>query len=568
MPINGAGSRFPRLSRVFGAVRKRHSGNLGLRRFIMCKKLIFLVSFVVVLALASSVPAKTYWEGAVSSDWYTAGNWDNIVPTSDEGTYVQSLTPITWPIIDGGTANTAQLKIGHGNLTIGELTVTGGATLNVGDGLHMGRKIYGGVQSVGKLYISGETTKILVPGLIECGRHGHGTIDMSGGYLHTDAELRLSYRDDSRSEVYIRGGIIKTEGNPGVTVTAGDDMPAPALIDISGDGKLILAGDQTALVAELRASGVLTGDGKGPRYIAAAYDPQEGTTTVAYDSDPSDGSEGAPPSYADVRYGRYERNVLDFWKAESSTQTPVLVYFHGGGFRGGDKKRYNPFFLQSCMASGISFAAANYRLSAQAEYPAQMHDSARAIQYLRSKAKQWNIDTNRIAAFGGSAGSGISLWLAFHDDLADPQSDDPMALQSSRLSCALAMQMQCTYDPREIKKIIPGNAYDVLPLKQLFGLPDDWDWDKDEISETLSARLKDASPITHLTKDDPPAFLYHRKAQERPGNIHHANFGRYLKRAMDKLGVECVHRMDSDYENTQAAFRDMMQFIKKQFGLR
>ncbi len=275
-----------------------------------------------------------------------------------------------------------------------------------------------------------------------------------------------------------------------------------------------------------------------------------------------------PPSYADVRYGRYERNVLDFWKAESLAPTPVLVYFHGGGFRGGDKKSYNPFFLQSCMASGISFAAANYRLSGQAEYPAQMHDSARAIQYLRSKAKQWNIDPARIAAFGGSAGSGISLWLAFHDDLAEPQSNNPVARQSSRLNCALAMQMQCTYDPREIKKIVPGNAYDHLALKQLFGLPDDWDWDADEVDETLSARLKDASPITHLTRDDPPVFLYHRKAQETPGNIHHANFGRHLKKAMDELGIECIHRLDSDYENSEAASRDMAQFIKKHLGVR
>jgi len=46
-----------------------------------------------------------------------------------------------------------------------------------------------------------------------------------------------------------------------------------------------------------------------------------------------------------------------------------------------------------------------------------MHDCARAIQFLRSKAARWNIDPKRIAATGGSAGAGISLWLGFHDDL-------------------------------------------------------------------------------------------------------------------------------------------------------
>ena len=274
-----------------------------------------------------------------------------------------------------------------------------------------------------------------------------------------------------------------------------------------------------------------------------------------------------PPTHANVKYGPHERNVIDFWKGKSDKPTPVFVFFHGGGFRAGDKSRYNQAFLASCMESGISFAAANYRLSQHAEYPAQMHDSARAIQYLRHKAGEWSIDPTRIAAHGGSAGSGISLWLAFHDDMADPQSQDPVARQSTRLSCAVAMQMQSTYDPCEIKKVVPGRAYNHVALKLLFGLTTDWDWDSAEVGETLSARLKDASPITHLTKDDPPAFLYHRKSQEKPGNIHHPNFGRHLKKAMDSLSIQCVHRMDSDYENSAAAYKDMVEFVKKQFGM-
>jgi acetyl esterase/lipase len=59
-----------------------------------------------------------------------------------------------------------------------------------------------------------------------------------------------------------------------------------------------------------------------------------------------------------------------------------------------------------------------------------MHDGARAVQYLRSRAKEWNLDPARVAATGGSAGAGISLWLAFHADLADPKSKDPVARQS------------------------------------------------------------------------------------------------------------------------------------------
>ena len=274
------------------------------------------------------------------------------------------------------------------------------------------------------------------------------------------------------------------------------------------------------------------------------------------------------PTHADVAYGPHERNVLDAWLATSDTPAPVFVFFHGGGFRGGDKRGFNRMFLQWCLDAGISFVAANYRLSKHAVYPAQMHDSARAIQFLRSRAAEWNLDPARVAAHGGSAGSGISLWLNFHDDMADPESDDPVARQSTRLVCAVAMQMQSTYDPREIKKVVPGKAYNHVALKELHGLAKDWDWDTAEIDDALSAKLKDSSPITHLTADDPPAFLYHRKAQEKDGDIHHANFGRHLKAAMDKLGVECVHRMDADYDNAQAAFRAMFEFVAEWFGVR
>lgn len=273
-----------------------------------------------------------------------------------------------------------------------------------------------------------------------------------------------------------------------------------------------------------------------------------------------------PPDFADLAYGPHERNVLDFWKTESASPTPVLVYFHGGGFSHGNKD-VAASMVRLCREAGISLAAANYRLSHHAPYPAQMHDSARAIQLLRSKAKELNIDPTRFAAYGGSAGAGISLWLAFHDDMADAHSTDPVARQSTRLSCAVGFQAQTTYDPREIRKIVPGRAYNHGELKRLFGLPREWDWDTDTVDEELSATLRDASPIHHLTQDDPPVFVYHRKEQEVSGNIHHANFGRYLKEKMAPLGIECVLHMDTDYGSEEAKLRDMLAFVGKHFGM-
>jgi len=271
------------------------------------------------------------------------------------------------------------------------------------------------------------------------------------------------------------------------------------------------------------------------------------------------------PTHANVAYGDHERHVLDFWQAESDSPTPLFVWIHGGGFRGGDKASIPPDLLGQCLKAAISCASINYRLSGHAPYPAQMHDSARAIQFLRTKAAEWNLDAKHFAAGGGSAGSGISQWLGYHDDMARPDSADPVARESTRLSCVFPINMQSTYDPREIKRLIPGDAYKSPPLLPFFARPEGWDWDTDPVDEALDRMLKDASPITHLTADDAPVFLIHYERSNKPGNIHHSNFGKHLKEAADKLGVECVRRMDTDYESMTAAYADMVKFMKKHF---
>lgn len=271
------------------------------------------------------------------------------------------------------------------------------------------------------------------------------------------------------------------------------------------------------------------------------------------------------PTHANVAYGDHERHVLDFWQAESDSATPLFVWIHGGGFRAGDKASFPPALLVQCLEAGISGASINYRLSGHAPYPAQMHDGARAIQFLRAKAGEWNLDAKHFAAGGGSAGSGISQWIAYHDDMAQPDSPDPVARQSTRLSCVFPINMQSTYDPREIKRVIPGNAYRNGALLPFFGRPEGWDWDTDPIDDALDRMLKDASPITHLTKDDPPIFLIHHERSNRPGNIHHSNFGKHLKEAADQLGVECVRHMDTDYDSMTAAYADMVEFMKEHF---
>src|SRR5690349_17701823 len=98
------------------------------------------------------------------------------------------------------------------------------------------------------------------------------------------------------------------------------------------------------------------------------------------------------PDVANVSYGPHERNVMDVWKAKSDRPTPLLVFIHGGGFRGGSKEAIAPYLLNGCLANGISVVAINYRLSPEVTFPAHYMDSARAVQFARSKAKDWNLD--------------------------------------------------------------------------------------------------------------------------------------------------------------------------------
>ncbi|MFP6874346.1 MAG: alpha/beta hydrolase fold domain-containing protein [Verrucomicrobiales bacterium] len=257
----------------------------------------------------------------------------------------------------------------------------------------------------------------------------------------------------------------------------------------------------------------------------------------------------AKPTHGNIRYGEHERNVYDVWLAQSDTPTPLVIYYHGGGFRTGDKGSIRPQLLNALLQEGISVAAANYRLSGSAPFPAQMHDSARALQHIRHNAKKYNIDPDRIGATGGSAGGHISLWLAFHDDMADPKSEQLIARQSTRLTTAAVIAAQSSIDPRFIQQLFNTDQVN-LAVAQLFGMKGAEDID----NEKLHPLFEEASPLNHVTRDDVPVMAYYNQANEDlPPNssgrehIHHPKFGIILKEKMKKAGLECQLLLKEDY---------------------
>lgn len=274
-----------------------------------------------------------------------------------------------------------------------------------------------------------------------------------------------------------------------------------------------------------------------------------------------------PPTQANVRYGSHERQVLDFWKADSSRPTPVVFNIHGGGWVNGDKARVAN--LERYLAAGISVVSINYRFVTQAieagvKPPVQwpIEDAARALQFVRSKAREWNIDKARIGATGGSAGACSSLWLAFHSDLADPKSSDPIARESTRLWCAAVIGAQTSLDPKELREWTPnsrygGHAFGFMPD------PKDLKTRDTQFAQFLAAReqvlpwIKKYSPIEHVTADDPPVSLIYAEApalgQEQKDPTHTANYGVKLQEKLQSLGLESelVYPGAPDVEHAQ-----------------
>lgn len=272
------------------------------------------------------------------------------------------------------------------------------------------------------------------------------------------------------------------------------------------------------------------------------------------------------PTAADVKYGEHARNVFDVWTPKGEGPFPLVLFIHGGGFRGGDKRDLNAARLKQFLEAGWAVAAINYRFTDSAPAPAQYLDCARALQTLRHRAKEWNLNPALVASTGGSAGAGTSLWLAFHDDLADSKSNDPIARQSTRLTCVAVDNGQCSYDPRFAEKIgIPRPNFD----RHEFFLPF-YDIKADEIDTPKAyERYQMAAPITYLTKDDPPALLsytYPNDPVDATSNlalvVHHPKLGLALKEQMDALDIECTVQYKGQTGQTPIAPVD---FIRKQF---
>lgn len=272
-----------------------------------------------------------------------------------------------------------------------------------------------------------------------------------------------------------------------------------------------------------------------------------------------------PPTLVDVAYGPHKRNRLDLWKAPSDTPTPLLIFIHGGGFVNGDKSGVRrQAAIGECLQAGVSFASINYRFREHAPIQDILRDAARAVQFVRHHAAEWNIDPERIASFGSSAGAGTSLWLAFHDDLADAEADDPVLRQSSRLTAAGSLDGQVSYDLRDWEAVLGPSPF-ARPIPELaafYGFERDADLESDEADRIM----RDCSMIGLITPDDPPVAVACARPMgesvDRGHYVHHPLHATAIAERCQQHGIECLAVLSGDEPgDRQEQSRRVVEFL-------
>jgi penicillin amidase len=281
----------------------------------------------------------------------------------------------------------------------------------------------------------------------------------------------------------------------------------------------------------------------------------------------------------DVVYGKThpEIQTLDVYLAKAARPTPVVIEIHGGGWRRGSKSEftYPGDLIGDILAAGISVVSIDYRLSPRHTMPAPMEDVARAVQFVRSKAREWNLDPNRIAALGGSAGAHLGAWVALHNDLARPDSADPVECQSSRLTCFVAL-----WGPMDLTRIRPTQLAQ-QPLRgqdfaNAFTAAFGCTAEQFEQDPLVRQRIRDASPLFLASSDDPPAFVLARWSEDLtvrrdppvPAVIndpHSAWHSVLLAEALVKAGGTVVRRLGPEVgKDPQADAAAILAFLRQQ----
>lgn len=254
----------------------------------------------------------------------------------------------------------------------------------------------------------------------------------------------------------------------------------------------------------------------------------------------------------DLECGPEDYNRFDILIPDADQPTPLLIYVHGGSFWSGDKDDvYESFLTLPLIEAGVAVASINYatlNLPDNDGVITSLNDIARCVQSIRESGESFNVDDDRVAYAGDSAGGGAALWLGLGDDHADPDSSDPVARQSTVPVAIAGFEAQSSYDiDRWIDDLFAefdlteAYAWENYPVRPLYNITT---LDELHSAESVEYRSK-IDMLREVDAADPP--MYVSSALAAPGfpwtplaMYHHPNHVRSLKAAGDAVGVEVV----------------------------
>ena len=263
--------------------------------------------------------------------------------------------------------------------------------------------------------------------------------------------------------------------------------------------------------------------------------------TVALAQEPTRPLPAAPPRAVPVPEGTkvmrdvayvpngHQRQRLDlFIPSGAPNPLPLIIWIHGGAWLGGSKEQ-NPALAY--LQKGYAVASINYRLSQHAIFPAQIEDCKAAVRWLRVHAKENNLDANRFAAWGASAGGHLVALLGTAGDVK--KFDVGANLEASSRVQAVVDFFGPTDLTAMAKDSLPDskidhNAPDAPEAKLIGGPVQD---NKDKAAA--------ANPITYVTKGAPPFLIMHGNKD----NLVPYQQSELLRDALQKAGVPVTFKI-------------------------
>lgn len=226
----------------------------------------------------------------------------------------------------------------------------------------------------------------------------------------------------------------------------------------------------------------------------------------------------------DVEYGRAGDRplLLDIVRPKTAPEKPLplVVFIHGGGWRHGDKTSGTRRVALLVATGNYIGASIGYRLTGEAKWPAQIHDCKAAIRWLRVNAEKYGIDPQRIAVWGSSAGGHLVNMLGTSGGVKELEGANGSPEASSRVRCVIDF---CGPSNFLAPEKMEGGRKPSAVTALLGGEPED----KKELA-------KEASPITYVSRDDPPFLIVHGTEDE----IVPLQQAEMLNEALKKAGVD------------------------------